>query len=108
MNRKKYDIEYLKNNLNLNRNISFEYQNSFATIGVTEILIGRNRCLKFYIALDENFDEMEYLYFDAIDELFETVSIEGHILKDIWEDVEITCISDFSKSSKSPKSIELS
>ena len=101
MNRKKYDIEYLKNNLNLDRSISFKYQNSFATIGVTDKLVNQNKCQKFYIALDENFNEMQFLYFDTIDELFQMISIEGKMLRDIWDDVEITCVSGFSKSSES-------
>ena len=93
----KYNIDYLKNNFNLNNRIVFEYQNSFVTIGRQEVETTKDKCVKFYIAIDKKFDEMEFMLFDTIDELFENVSIEGNRLKEIWTDVDITTVEGFDE-----------
>lgn len=88
------NIDYIKQNIKDSCYIHFEYKNSMCSLYIysTEDFNNKNQ---IYFSCDTMYYEMDTQYFNTIEEFFEEGTVEGELIKDVWDKVKITGITGF-------------
>lgn len=101
MVKNKYSIDDIKKRCatsTLNCHVAFDYQDYIIDFWVYKDPIKETR--NIYAEITRSTDELVSLNFCTIDDLFEQLIVDGKALKEIWNDVKIVEISEFSIRNK--------
>ncbi len=88
------NIDYIKQNIKDGCNIHFEYKNSMCSLYIY-FVEGTNDKYQIYFSCDTMYYEMDTQYFNTIEEFFELGIVEGELIKDIWNKINIIRTAGF-------------
>jgi len=88
------NIDYIKQNIKDGCNIHFEYKNSMCGL-FYDFPKNAKDTYSVYFECDTMYYEMDTQYFNTIEEFFELGIVEGELIKDIWNKINIIRTAGF-------------